>query len=421
MKLVIQVPCYNEAESLPHALPQLPRVVPGCSSVEWVVIDDGSTDDTAAIATSLGADHVVRHPVNRGLAAAFMTGLEAAVALGADIIVNTDADNQYDARDIENLVRPIVEGRAEMVIGARPIGDTEHFSWLKKKLQGLGSSVVRLASNTEVADAPSGFRAFTREVAQRLNVFSSYTYTLETIIQAGHSNIRVVSVPIRTNPDLRPSRLVKSMGRYVWRSASTIVRIFATYRPLTFFWLVAAFFLLVGGSFGGWYFFHMLTGQGAGHVQSALLAAASVTIGIIMFMLGFIADLQSVNRRLLEGIDWRVRQIEQGGQATRPGPAARGPPSPDAPAIRRRGTRSTGLRSSRRTPRRRRRRTSRARAAGCRPGQECSRGWEPHPAQSCIPRPAISPWPPADLSRQSRGDSQSNPPYRRWSGLCAAG
>ena len=323
MKLVIQVPCYNEAESLPHALPQLPRVVPGCSGVEWVVIDDGSTDDTAAIATSLGADHVVRHPVNRGLAAAFMTGLEAAVALGADIIVNTDADNQYDARDIENLVRPIVEGRAEMVIGARPIGDTEHFSWLKKKLQGLGSSVVRLASNTEVADAPSGFRAFTREVAQRLNVFSSYTYTLETIIQAGHSNIRVVSVPIRTNPDLRPSRLVKSMGRYVWRSASTIVRIFATYRPLTFFWLVAAFFLLVGVSFGGWYFFHMLTGQGAGHVQSALLAAASVTIGIIMFMLGFIADLQSVNRRLLEGIDWRVRQIEQGGQATRPGPAAR--------------------------------------------------------------------------------------------------
>jgi hypothetical protein len=258
-----------------------------------------------------------------GLAAAFMTGLETAVALGADIIVNTDADNQYDARDIENLVRPIVEGRAEMVIGARPIGDTEHFSWIKKKLQGLGSSVVRLASNTPVADAPSGFRAFTRDVAQRLNVFSSYTYTLETIIQAGHSNIRVLSVPIRTNPDLRPSRLVKSVGRYVWRSASTIVRIFATYRPLTFFWLVAAFFLLVGSLFGGWYFFHMLTGQGAGHVQSALLAAASVTIGIIMFMLGFIADLQSVNRRLLEGIDWRLRQLERPSQATRSDAVAR--------------------------------------------------------------------------------------------------
>ena len=314
MKLVIQIPCFNEAESLPHALPQLPRQMPGCDSVEWLVIDDGSTDETAQVATALGADRVVRHPVNRGLAAAFMTGLETAVASGADIIVNTDADNQYDARDIETLVRPIIEGRAEMVIGARPIGDTEHFSWLKKQLQGLGSRVVRLASNTQVADAPSGFRAFTREAAQRLNVFSSYTYTLETIIQAGHSNIRVLSVPIRTNPDLRPSRLVKSMGRYVWRSASTIVRIFATYRPLMFFWLIAAFFLSSGAMLGAWYLFHMLTGQGAGHVQSALLAAASVTIGLIVFMLGFIADLQSVNRRLLEGIDWRLRQLEDGAR-----------------------------------------------------------------------------------------------------------
>jgi len=317
MKLVIQIPCYNEAEALPHSLPQLPRTVAGCDSVEWLVIDDGSVDDTARIATMFGADRVVRHPVNRGLAAAFMTGLDTAVAGGADIIVNTDADNQYDARDIETLVRPIIEGRAEMVIGARPIRDTEHFSWLKKQLQGLGSRVVRLASNTQVVDAPSGFRAFTREAAQRLNVFSSYTYTLETIIQAGHSNIRVLSVPVRTNPDLRPSRLVKSMGHYVWRSVSTIVRIFATYRPLTFFWLVAAFFMFVGGTLGGWYLYHMATGQGAGHVQSALLAAASVTIGLILFMLGFIADLQSVNRRLLEGIDWRLRQLEQSARAAR--------------------------------------------------------------------------------------------------------
>jgi len=168
-----------------------------------------------------------------------------------------------------------------------------------------------MASNTDVADAPSGFRAFTREAAQRLNVFSSYTYTLETIIQAGHSNIRVLSVPIRTNPDLRPSRLVKSIGRYVWRSASTIVRIFATYKPLLFFWLIAAFFLAVGVVSGGWYLAYKLAGQGAGHIQSAMLAAASVTIGLIVFMLGFLADLLSVNRRLLEGIDWRVRQLEQ--------------------------------------------------------------------------------------------------------------
>jgi glycosyltransferase involved in cell wall biosynthesis len=310
MKLVIQIPCYNEAASLPLTIAQLPRAVPGCDIVEWLVIDDGSDDDTAAVAEKLGVDHVARHPVNRGLAAAFMTGLETAVACGADIIVNTDADNQYDARDIETLVGPIIEQRAEMVIGARPIADTEHFSWLKKQLQGLGSAVVRAASNTRVADAPSGFRAFTREAAQRLNVFSSYTYTLETIIQAGHSNIRVMSVPIRTNPDLRPSRLVKSIGRYVWRSSTTIVRIFATYKPLTFFWLIALFFLLLGAVSGGWYFAYKLMGQGAGHIQSAVLAAASVTVGLILFMLGFLADLSAVNRRLLERVDWRLRQIE---------------------------------------------------------------------------------------------------------------
>ncbi|HET7925194.1 MAG TPA: glycosyltransferase family 2 protein [Rhodanobacteraceae bacterium] len=310
MKLVIQIPCYNEAASLPLTIEHLPRDVPGCDTVEWLVIDDGSDDDTAAVAEKLGVDRIVRHPVNRGLAAAFMTGLETAVADGADIIVNTDADNQYDARDIETLVRPIIERRAEMVIGARPIADTEHFSWLKKRLQGLGSAVVRAASNTRVADAPSGFRAFTREAAQRLNVFSSYTYTLETIIQAGHSNIRVLSVPIRTNPDLRPSRLVKSIGRYVWRSSTTIVRIFATYKPLTFFWLIALFFLLVGALSGGWYLAFKLMGQGAGHIQSAVLAAAAVTVGLILFMLGFLADLSAVNRRLLERIDWRLRQIE---------------------------------------------------------------------------------------------------------------
>jgi len=330
MKLVIQIPCYNESASLPHTIEHLPREVPGCDVVEWLVIDDGSADDTAAVAEKLGVDRVVRHPVNRGLAAAFMTGLETAVASGADIIVNTDADNQYDGRDIETLVRPIIEQRAEMVIGARPIGDTEHFSWLKKRLQGLGSAVVRAASNTRVADAPSGFRAFTREAAQRLNVFSSYTYTLETIIQAGHSNIRVLSVPIRTNPDLRPSRLVKSIGRYVWRSASTIVRIFATYKPLTFFWMFALFFLAIGAVSGGWYFVYKLAGQGAGHIQSAVLAAASVTIGFILFMLGFLADLSSVNRRLLERIDWRLRRLENA--ATAKTDASATPRAPSAPA-----------------------------------------------------------------------------------------
>ena len=311
MKVLIQIPCYNEAEALPVTLANLPRAVPGCDEVEWLVIDDGSGDETSQVARELGAHHVVRHPVNQGLAAAFMTGLQAAIDRGADIIVNTDADNQYDARDIEALIRPILEGKAEMVIGARPIADTEHFSWIKKKLQSLGSAVVRLASGTTVRDAPSGFRAFTRDTAMRLNVFSSYTYTLETIIQAGQSNIRVISVPIRTNPDLRPSRLVRSIARYVWRSATTIIRIFATYRPLTFFWMAAGAFFLLGLGMGCWYLYFKFIGEGAGHVQSALLATGSIIIGFLLAMMGFLADLIGVNRRLLERVDWRLKRLEQ--------------------------------------------------------------------------------------------------------------
>jgi glycosyltransferase involved in cell wall biosynthesis len=309
-KLIIQIPCFNEAETLPTTLADLPREVEGFDRVEWLIIDDGSSDGTAAVAEANGVDHIIRHPVNRGLAAAFMTGIENALELGADVIINTDADNQYDGRDIPTLTVPILEGRAEMVVGARPIMETEHFSWIKKRLQVLGSAVVRLASNTDVLDAPSGFRAFTRDTAMRLNVFDAYTYTLETLIQAGHSNIRVVSVPVRTNDDLRPSRLVRSIGRYVWRSGSTIVRIFATYRPLMFFWLASLFFGIVGLSFGSWYLFHKFTGDGAGHVQSAILAASCVTIALVLFMSGFIADLVAVNRRLLERLDWRVKQIE---------------------------------------------------------------------------------------------------------------
>ena len=311
MKVLIQIPCYNEAEALPVTLANLPRMVPGCDEVEWLVIDDGSSDETTQVARELGAHHIVRHPVNQGLATAFMTGLQAAIDRGADIIVNTDADNQYDARDIEALIRPILEGKAEMVIGARPIADTEHFSWIKKKLQSLGSAVVRLASGTTVRDAPSGFRAFTRDTAMRLNVFSSYTYTLETIIQAGQSNIRVISVPIRTNPDLRPSRLVRSIARYVWRSATTIIRIFATYRPLMFFWIAAGTFFLLGLGMGCWYLYFKFIGEGAGHVQSALLATASIIIGFLLAMMGFLADLIGVNRRLLERVDWRLKRLEQ--------------------------------------------------------------------------------------------------------------
>jgi glycosyltransferase involved in cell wall biosynthesis len=310
MKLIIQIPCFNEADALPVTLAALPRSVLGCERVEWLVIDDGSSDGTADVAKRLGVDHVIRFPANRGLASAFMAGLEACVAAGADLIVNTDADNQYDARDIETLVKPIVEGKAELVIGARPIETIEHFSWIKRRLQSLGSRVVRLASRTEVSDAPSGFRALTRDVAMRLNVFNSYTYTLETIIQAGRSNIRVLSVPIRTNPDLRPSRLVSSIGNYVVRSLGTIVRIFATYRPMLFFWLLGSVFTGIGLGAGIRYLYFAVTGHGLGHVQSVMLSALCVTLGFLMFMLGFLADLMATNRRLLERIEWRIRRFE---------------------------------------------------------------------------------------------------------------
>jgi glycosyltransferase involved in cell wall biosynthesis len=310
MKLIIQIPCFNEATSLPITLAALPRSVAGCEQVEWLVIDDGSSDDTAAVARQSGVDHVIRHSTNRGLAAAFMSGLDAATGLGADIIVNTDADNQYDARDIETLVKPIIDGKAEFVIGARPIETTQHFSWLKRRLQSLGSRVVRIASGTNVADAPSGFRAMTRDVALRLNVFNSYTYTLETIIQAGRSNIRVMSVPVRTNPDMRPSRLVKSVGSYVGKSLSTIVRIFATYRPMLFFWLLGGLFTLAGLASGIRFLIYVAIGAGSGHVQSVIFTAMCITLGFLLFMLGFIADLMATNRRLLERIEWRVRRLE---------------------------------------------------------------------------------------------------------------
>jgi glycosyltransferase involved in cell wall biosynthesis len=317
MKLIIQIPCFNEAEALPVTVATLPRSVPGCDTVEWLVVDDGSNDGTADVARRLGVDHVVRFPVNRGLASAFMAGLETCVANGADIIVNTDADNQYDSRDIATLVQPIVEGKAEFVIGARPIEDIQHFSWVKRRLQSLGSRVVRLASGTDVADAPSGFRALTRDVAMRLNVFNAYTYTLETIIQAGRSNIRVASVPIRTNPDLRPSRLISSMSNYVFRSLGTIVRIFATYRPMLFFWLLGSIFTGIGLGAGIRYLYFAATGHGAGHVQSVMLSALCVTLGFLMFVLGFLADLMATNRRLLERIEWRIRRFEALGQSSK--------------------------------------------------------------------------------------------------------
>lgn len=310
MKLIIQIPCLNEEATLGIAIADLPREVPGFDRVEWLVVDDGSTDRTAAVARELGVDHVVRHPVNRGLATAFMTGLDACLRLGADVIVNTDADNQYQAADIPKLTAPILAGQADMVIGARPIDQTEHFSWIKKKLQRFGSWAVRMASKTQVADAPSGFRAISRETAMRLNVFNAYTYTLETIIQAGLSNLRVYSVPIRTNADLRPSRLVKSISSYVRRSLATILRVVVIYRPMRLFAAVGTLLGVIGLLVGLRFVYFYVTGDGSGRIQSVILSALCILLGAMAWMMAIISELIAVNRKLLEKLNWRIQRME---------------------------------------------------------------------------------------------------------------
>lgn len=307
MKLIIQIPCFNEAETLPITLADLPKKIPGVDRIEVLVIDDGSTDDTVLVARKHGVQHLVGFRKNQGLARAFMLGIHASLERGADIIVNTDADNQYVGADIALLLQPILEGRADLVIGARPISEIRHFSPLKKVLQRFGSWVVRWVSGTDVADAPSGFRAITREVALGLNAFSSYTYTLETVIQAGLKNMSVVSVPIRVNGDLRPSRLVKSVPSYVKRSILTMVRIFVVYKPLKFFLLVGSVPFVLGVLLGLRFAVYYLQGGGAGHVQSLILAAVLLLVGFQTFLLGVLSDLLSVNRRLLEELQSHER------------------------------------------------------------------------------------------------------------------
>ena len=307
MKLIIQIPCYNEEKTLETTLSALPREVPGVDIVEWLIIDDGSKDRTVEVAKAHGVDHVVSLPRNQGLAKAFMAGLEASLTAGADIIVNTDADNQYCADCIPDLIRPILEAKAEMVVGARPIEQIEHFSFSKKLLQRLGSWTVRLASSTDIPDAPSGFRAISKEAARKLNVFNNYTYTLETIIQASQKNISVTWVPIRTNESLRPSRLVKSILSYVRRSVFTILRIFVVYNPFRFFIFIGAVLFTLGALIGARFLWYFFSGQGGGHVQSLILASILIGIGFQTIMVAFIADLLSVNRRLLEELQYKSR------------------------------------------------------------------------------------------------------------------
>ena len=312
MKLIIQIPCYNESETLAIALGALPREVKGFDKVEWLIINDGSTDETVKVAKECGVDHIVNFKHNQGLAKGFMAGLKECLKQGADVIVNTDADNQYEAQDIPKLTQPIIDHKAEYVIGARPISQTEHFSPAKKFLQKLGSWVVRKASRTDIPDAPSGFRAMSRECAMQLNVYNNYTYTLETIIQAGQKNMAITSVPIRTNEDLRPSKLLSSIPNYIKKSVVTIVRISVVYKSFQFFMAIAGLLFGLGFLLGTRYLYFYFIGEGDGHIQSVILAGVLMGMGFQTGLIAFIADLLSVNRKLLEELRVEKRKAYYG-------------------------------------------------------------------------------------------------------------
>ncbi len=310
MKLIIQIPCYNEEESLPETLSQLPREVEGFNKVEWLVINDGCTDNTVETAKKYGVDHIICFNKNKGLASAFMSGINACIALGADVIVNTDADNQYNAEDIPKLTRPVLEGRADIVIGARPIEKIKYFSPLKKLLQKTGSYIVSLVSNTTIIDAPSGFRAFNKDSAMRINVFSKYTYTLETIIQAAEKNMTIISVPVRVNRNLRKSRLVKSLISYIRRSILTLLRFFAVYNPFKYFVIIGSVLFFFGFLIGLRFLYFFVTESGNGHIQSLILSAILLGMGFQTILVAFLADLLAVNRKILEDVQYKLRKLE---------------------------------------------------------------------------------------------------------------
>lgn len=310
MKLIIQIPCYNEAETLTITLDDLPKQIEGIDVIEYLIINDGSTDGTVEVAKNWGVQHVVNFKQNKGLAKGFMAGLDACLKNGADIIVNTDADNQYCGEDIEKLIRPILDGKADIVVGERPIDDTVHFSWMKKKLQHFGSWVVRKASKTDIPDAPSGFRAYSREAAMRMNVVNDYTYTLETIVQAGRNKMAITSVPIHTNPELRKSRLFHSMWGYVKKSMLTILRALMWYKPLYCFSMVAILPSAIGIIIGIRFLCYYFAGRGNGHIQSLILACTLLIIGFITFVIGMLADVIAANRRILEDTQYHIRRVE---------------------------------------------------------------------------------------------------------------
>lgn len=307
MKLVIQIPCYNEEGSLPITLRDLPDKIEGIDEIEILVINDGSTDRTVDVAKENGVENFVNMPHNSGLAKAFTAGINKALEMGADIIVNTDADNQYCGFDIEKIVKPIIEGEADIVIGSRPVSEIQHFSPLKKALQKLGSFVMRIISSTDVEDAPSGFRAFSKTAAVQMNIFDNYTYTLETIIQAKAKGLMIKSAPIRVNPEMRKSRLFKNMFQYIRRSMFTMLRMFIIYRPFRFFSILAGILLLGGLAVGLRFLYFYMNGGGSGHIQSLILSAILLLSAVQVGVIAVVSELLAINRKLLEDIQKRVK------------------------------------------------------------------------------------------------------------------
>lgn len=317
MKLIIQIPAFNEEATIAQALRDLPKKIDGITAIETLVIDDGSTDRTAEAARKAGANHILQLKTHRGLSAAFVAGIDAALRLGADVIVNTDADNQYHAADIARLVAPIVRGSAEVVIGDREVAKSPHMSPLKKTLQRLGSWTVGLASGMNVNDVTSGFRAFSREAAMQINVFNPFTYTLETVIQAGNRNLGVQSVAVRTNAPTRPSRLYRGLGTYLRKSVATIFRVYTLYKPLKTFFAIGAVLMFFGLLLGGRFLWYFAQGDRGGHIQSLILAAVFLIIGFQTWLIALLADLMSVNRRLTEEVLIRVRKLESPAKPAR--------------------------------------------------------------------------------------------------------
>jgi glycosyltransferase involved in cell wall biosynthesis len=310
MKIIIQIPSYNEAETLPATLQSLPKTIPGVDQIETLVVDDGSADETAQVAEAFGVDYILRLPRHVGLAGAFVSGLEACLARGADIIVNTDADNQYRGEDLPRLLEPLLAGRADIVVGDRDVGSVPGFSPMKRFLQRLGNRVIQWATGTHTPDATSGFRAITREAALRTIVLSEYSYTLETLIQASARKLAVKYVPVQTNPQTRPSRLFQTLSQYLTRSTATILRAYTMYRPLRVFTILGGLLILGGTALGFRYLYFYLLGRGAGHVQSVILAAVLWIVGFQVLLIGLLADLIGFNRKILEEVLYRLRRLE---------------------------------------------------------------------------------------------------------------